>query len=58
MELEKLKMMKTFLYFLKKKLFLYLREWNFFKKLLIFQEGTFKLDKNVKTHSKKIHIFR
>ena len=37
-----------------KKLLLYFGKWNFLKKLLIFQEGTFQAHKIKKTHSEKM----
>ena len=39
---------KNFLIFYQKKLFLYFEKWNFYKKLVILQEGTFQAQKNKK----------
>ena len=54
MELSGPSRLNKFLYFLKKKLFLYFGKRNLLKKLLIFQEGTLRARKIKKTHSEKI----
>ena len=56
MELSSIKIKKV-LMFSQKKLFLYFGKWNFFKKL-IFQEGTFRVQKIKEPTLKKFIIFR
>ena len=49
---------KNVIIFTQKKFFFYFGEWNFLKKLLIFQEGTFRARKIKKSGLKKCLIFR
>ena len=49
---------KNVIIFSQKKLFFYFGKWNFLKKLLIFQEGTFQARKIKKPALKKFLIFR
>ena len=57
MELSSAKIKKV-LIFSQKKISLYIAKWNFSKKLLTFQEGTFRAQKIKKPTQKKFLIFR